>query len=66
MARMPETDVRNVWKEQLVEIQAELRRTTEIMMTRASASHQQDETGTSSLPCSSLVMAENNASACKL
>ena len=43
--RMPDSDVRNVWKEQLSEIQAELKRTTESMMTCASAGHQQEQAG---------------------
>lgn len=61
MARLPESDVRNVWKEQLKEIQAELRRTTETMMTMVSASCQHDETGTPLLPRGSLVTCNDKA-----
>ena len=45
MSHMPDSDVRNVWKEQLSEIQIELKRTTESMMTSASESRQQEEAG---------------------
>lgn len=45
VSHMPDSDVRNVWREQLSEIQIELKRTTELMMSSASKSRQQEEAG---------------------